>query len=184
MQANNREAAAVQAPDELGVVDGSTYGAELRAIMDRSFCLAERYRAQQARADRAGSHPDIVEFERRFTARFRKLGVPMFAHCFVRGMVEQDSLFAAGLSKAHGGQSPHNYGLAVDIVHGTKAWDLTRKQWELVGHVGHEVARQLGVNVEWGGDWKFYDPAHWEIANWRDIGTSWYEPLRTPEGRV
>ena len=88
--------------------------------------------------------------------------------------------FAAGTTKARAWESPHNYGLAVDIIHGTKAWDLTRKQWEIVGHMGKEVAAQLGVKVVWGGDWKFYDPAHWELANWRDIGSTWKEPLAIP----
>jgi hypothetical protein len=161
-------------------LEGGTYGQELRSMQDRSFCLSERFKLQQTRAVRAGSHPDIVEFERRLVARLKKLGVPMFAHAFKRDGHDQDMLFVRGLSKARAGESPHNYGLAVDIVHGTKAWDLTRKQWELIGHLGHEVARQLGVKVEWGGDWKFYDPAHWEIANWRDIGSSWYAPIRIP----
>ena len=174
--ANSREAAVTDKPEALSPPDGATYGAELRAISDRSFCLSERYKAQQARVPRAGSHPDVIEFERRLVARFRKLGVPMFAHCFFRSDVDQSSLFVRGVSKARAGESPHNYGLAVDIVHGTKAWDLTRKQWDLVGHVGKEVARQLGLEVEWGGDWRFYDPAHWELANWRDIGTTWRDP--------
>lgn len=155
----------------------ASYGAELRDMKDASFCLSERYKAQQNRVPRAGAHPDIVEFERRLVARFRKLGVPLFAHCFVRSDAEQSALFQRGLTKARAGESPHNYGLAVDIVHGTKAWDLSHKQWEVVGHVGKEVAAQLGVKVEWGGDWRFYDPAHWEIANWRDIGSTWREPL-------
>lgn len=163
-------------PDTLDAADGSTYGAELRAIMDRSFCLSERFKAQQTRVPRAGSHPDVIEFERRLVARFRKLGVPMFTHCLLRSDVDQTALYARGLSKARAGESPHNYGLAADIVHGTKAWDLTRKQWDLVGHIGNEVARQIGVEFEWGGDWKFYDPAHWELANWRDIGTTWRDP--------
>lgn len=158
----------------------AAYGAELRAITDRSFCLSERYKAQQSRVPRAGSHPDIVEFERRFVVRCRKIGVPLFAHCFLRTAVEQNKLFAAGASKARAWESPHNFGLAVDIIHGTKAWDLTRKQWELVGHIGKEVAAQVGLKVVWGGDWKFYDPAHWELANWRDIGSTWREPLAIP----
>lgn len=158
----------------------ASYGAELRDMKDASFCLSERYKAQQTRVPRAGAHPDIVEFERRLVARFRKLGVPLFAHCFVRSDAEQSALFQRGLTKARAGESPHNYGLAVDIVHGTKAWDLSHRQWEVVGHVGKEVAAQLGVKVEWGGDWRFYDPAHWEIANWRDIGSTWREPLTIP----
>lgn len=142
-------------------------------MIDRSFLASERYKGQQTRAIRAGAHPDLLEFERVLVKRMAKLGIPMFAHCVMRDGEEQNLLFVTGRSKARAGQSPHQYGLAVDVVHGVKAWDLTRKQWDIVGHVGKEVAAQLGVKVEWGGDWKFYDPAHWELADWRDIGTSW-----------
>lgn len=179
--ANSREAVVAEVSDVPAPAEGGVYGAELRGMVDRSFCLSERYKAQQTRVPRAGSHPDLVEFERRLIARGRKLGVPLFAHCFVRSDADQNSLFVRGLSKARAGESPHNYGLAVDVVHGTKAWDLTRKQWEIIGHVGKEVAAQLGVKVEWGGDWRFYDPAHWELANWRDIGATWREPLVVPK---
>ncbi len=173
MEANSREALVADKPETVDAPNGGAYSTALRGMMDSAFCLSERYKDQQGRALRYGAHPDIVEFERRLVARFRKLRVPLFAHCVVRGEDEQNSLFVRGLSKARAGQSPHNYGLAVDIVHGTRAWDLSRQQWDLIGHVGHEVAAQLGVSVEWGGDWSFYDPAHWELANWRDVGTSW-----------
>lgn len=179
LEANNR---AMQGAGMEGLSPSSAaaFGAELRGMRDRAFCLSERYKAQQTRVPRAGSHPDIVEFERRLVARCRKIGVPLFAHCFLRSAAEQNKLFAAGTTKARAWESPHNYGLAVDIIHGTKAWDLTRKQWEIVGHMGKEVAAQLGLKVVWGGDWKFYDPAHWELANWRDIGSTWKEPLAIP----
>lgn len=153
--------------------DGGKYEAELRGMRNRAFLEDSRYMSQQTRALRAGCHPDILEFERKFVRRMAKLGIPMFCHTALRDHEEQSSLYVRGYSNARAGQSPHNYGLAVDIVHGTKAWELTQKQWELVGHLGKELAAQLGIKVEWGGDWAFYDPAHWELANWRDIGTSW-----------
>lgn len=165
------------------------YGAELRGMTDNSFCLSERYKAQQTRVSRAGSHPDIVEFERRFVARCRKMGIPMFAHCFVRSAAEQNKLFATGMSNARAWESPHQYGLAVDIIHGTKAWDLSRKQWGMLYHIGMEVAAQMGVKLRCGHDWdgdgdltdqRLWDPVHWELANWKDIGSTWKEPLAIP----
>lgn len=159
-------------PERVVPPEGDKCASELRGMIDRSFLLSERHKGQHNRADRSRGHPTLLEFERVLIKRFAKLGVPMFAHCVYRNDVEQQSLYARGLSKAKPGQSAHNHGLAVDIVHGTKAWDLTRKQWDLVGHVGKEVAASLGIKVEWGGDWSFYDPAHWELANWRDIGRS------------
>ena len=145
------------------------YADELRGVVDRSFCFSQKYGEQQGRADRLGAQPEILEFERKLVKRAFKLGVPLFAHCVIRGSQAQNDLFLAGHSKARAGQSPHNYGAAVDLIHGTKAWALTRRQWDIIGHLGKELSAQIGVPVVWGGDWKFWDPAHWELANWRAI---------------
>nr|WP_316650746.1 M15 family metallopeptidase [uncultured Gellertiella sp.] len=102
----------------------------------------------------------------------RTIGVPLFAHTICRSVADQNEAYIRGRSKARAGQSPHNYGLAVDIIHGIKAWDLTRKQWDILGHVGAEVAAAQGVKLEWGGNWQFWDPAHWELANWRELRAS------------
>jgi hypothetical protein len=148
---------------------GGTYAAELRGIVDHAFCFSEKYGEQQMRADRFKAQPDVLEFERKLIKRCRKLGIPLFAHCVNRSAEEQTRLYVKGVTKANAGESPHNYGCAVDLVHGTKAWGLTRKQWEVIGHLGKELAIQNGLKVTWGGDWSFYDPAHWELTNWREI---------------
>jgi len=96
-------------------------------------------------------------------------GVPMYAHSVVRTASEQNALYVRGVTKAKAGESPHNCGCAVDLIHGRKAWDLGEKSWEVIGHIGKEIALQAGLKIEWGGDWKFYDPAHWELAEWRDL---------------
>lgn len=133
-----------------------------------SFLQTVKYSEQQFRALRDGAHEDILLFEAAFQRRMSKLGIPMFAHCVWRSHAEQDRLKAAGRSKASAGQSAHNFGCAIDYVHSTKAWGLSEKEWLMVGHIGKEVANSLGINIVWGGDWKFYDPAHWELANWRE----------------
>ena len=102
--------------------------------------------------------------------RVFKLGVPIFAHSVIRGSADQNRLYREGHSKARAGESPHNYGAAVDLIHGTKGWNLTRKQWAIIGHIGKELAIQAGHKVTWGGDFKsLYDPAHWELTEWRAI---------------
>jgi peptidoglycan L-alanyl-D-glutamate endopeptidase CwlK len=98
----------------------------------------------------------------------------------LRTFAEQNALFAQGRSKpgkivtnARGGQSYHNYGLAVDIVllvdrdgNGTfesAAWDVKtdfdgdkKADWmECV-----TIFKQYGW--EWGGDWRFSDPPHFQ----------------------
>lgn len=148
-------------------VGGTTYADDLRLMTDRAFCASQRYTDQQGRANREGADPRILEFERKLIRRARNLGVPLFAHCVIRGSHQQTDLFLAGRSKAKAGESPHNYGCAVDIIHGTKGWALTERQWAVIGHIGKELAMQAGLTVTWGGDWKFWDPAHWELTDWR-----------------
>ena len=107
----------------------------------------------------------------------------------LRTFAEQDALFAQGRSKpgkrvtnAKGGQSYHNYGLAIDIVllvdkdkngtFETAAWDLKtdfdgdkKADWmEVV-----QIFKRYGY--EWGGDWKFVDAPHFQ----KTFGKSIYE---------
>lgn len=146
----------------------TTYGGALKVMVNRPFLATWKHREQHLRANRVGAHPDILAFERAFVARFKRVGVPMWAHSVVRDEAEQNRLYVTGVSLATAGKSPHNHGLAVDLVHGTLAWNLPKSSWEIVGHVGLEVAAQLGVKLEWGGTWRrFYDPAHWELSDWR-----------------
>lgn len=158
------------------------YAEALRAMTDRAFCQSERYSDQQGRAERNGAQQAILDFERKFISRCRKMGIPLFTHCCIRGSVEQNRLFKEGMSKARAGESPHNYGAAVDIIHGTKGWTISRKQWAILGHIGKETAAVSGISVVWGGDWKFFDPAHWELTNWRDV-RSRYEDGEDWDGR-
>jgi hypothetical protein len=141
--------------------------AALRALVDRPFLKSPARGEQFWRANRCGMPPDLWDFERVFTRRMAEHGVPMFAHCVLRGREEQERLYAEGRSKAKWGESPHNFAMAFDFVHGTKAWDMTPKQWSIIGHIGKEIAKSRGLKVAWGGDWSFYDPAHWELADWR-----------------
>lgn len=137
-------------------------------MVDRPFLASRNWREQQWRANREGAHPVVLEFERLFIKRMAKAGVPMFASEFVRTRERQNDLYALGNTRARAGQSPHQYGLAVDIVHSVKGWDMDRKAWALCAHVGRELATQYGFKMEWGGDWKFYDPAHWQLIDWKN----------------
>lgn len=145
----------------------SNLTALIEGLRAPQFLKGEKYQEQQWRAVRNGGHPDIIEFEKRLVVRLAKLGIPAFAHNMVRDAAHQNALYVQGVSKSKAGQSPHNYGMAVDVIHSLKAWDMTHDEWNIFGHVGREVAVQQGVKLTWGGDWRFYDPAHWELAGWR-----------------
>lgn len=142
----------------------------LQGLRDRAFMMGEKYAEQQLRADREGSRPEILAFYDAFQRQLRALGVPMFAHVFVRSSAEQDAAFSRGVSRAQAGQSPHNFGFAVDIVHSRRGWNLSKAEWAVIGHIGQDVASRNQMRITWGGDFKsLYDPAHWEMRNWKAL---------------
>lgn len=167
----------------------TNYDTALRDVMDPSFLGSIRYDEQQQRASKEGAHPEILEFIRLFVKRMHGLGVPVYAQCVVRDKAEQTRAFVQGNSKAQFGQSPHNYGMAVDLIHGQHAWNLNPKTWHIFGALGKELALQRGFRLEWGGDWKpdpitnlGWDPAHWEIADWKQQKEFYpWIPLESPQ---
>ena len=107
----------------------------------------------------------------------------------LRTFAEQDALYSQGrtklfdtqgkrlgiVTKAKGGQSIHNYGLAFDIVlliNNGASWDAVRdfdkdgrSDWMEVVN----IFKKHGYI--WGGDWKFKDAPHFEKTgyNWRNL---------------
>lgn len=85
-----------------------------------------------------------------------------------RSFEEQNALYAQGRTKpgaivtnAKGGDSFHNYGVAVDIVfvvNGKPSWS-SKHPWKTLGKVGKEYG------FEWGGDWEdFVDLPHFQLT--------------------
>jgi len=151
--------------------------AALAAIRDVPLIGSARIQARHFLAERRGARPSLLRFEKRFIADMERLGVPVYTHNMVRDALQQNALFERGVSKAKAGSSPHNYGLALDVVHAQYHWEMSIDQWAIFGHVGKEAAKALGLDMEWGGDWKFYDPAHWQFREWKQMKEGFpYEP--------
>ena len=122
------------------------------------------------RASRVGADPLIVEFERKFVKALKAYGIPFFAHEFVRDEARQNEFKERGVSRAAWGQSAHNFGCAVDIIHSTRGWQLSELEWNVIGLIGQETARKMNLKIKWGGDFKsLYDPAHWELEGWENV---------------
>lgn len=136
-------------------------------MINHDFLKSPKWKEQQWRANRIGAHVEILEFERIMVRRARKISIPLFTHAVMRTKEEQDRLFVMGRSKVQYANAPHCHGCACDIVHSIRAWDLNEAEWTILGHIGKQVAASLGIKITWGGDWSFYDPAHWELADWR-----------------
>ena len=103
----------------------------------------------------------------------------------LRTFAEQNALYAQGrtapgkkVTQAKGGQSLHNYGLAIDfclIIDGKEvSWDL-KKDWD-----GDKISDWMEVvsvfrkaGWEWGGTWKFQDNPHFQ----KTMNNSWQQLL-------
>lgn len=139
-----------------------------------------KVREKQTSVQFEGVHEDIVKFWKGMYKACKARNIPVIAFEMLRSPERQDELYKAGRSKARGYQSPHQFGMAVDIVHATDYWQITKKQWDIIGSIGFEVARKNKIDIEWGGKFKkFYDPAHWQIKNWCEL----IEQQPTPEQR-
>lgn len=138
------------------------------ALVNKKAFNTVSYRRRTTEIDWENVHPEIREFWVGFHRECAKRNIPVIPTEFYRTPERQQELYVQGFSKAQKGQSPHQWGCAVDIVHAVKLWDLTKSQWDVMGAIGKEVARKREIKMTWGGDWKFYDPAHWQLYRWEE----------------
>lgn len=109
----------------------------------------------------AGVHQDLVRVVR------RALEVSEVDFAVVEGLRtpgRQKELVAAGASKTL--NSRHITGHAVDLapfIAGEIRWDWP--PFHKIASAMKAAAAELGVAVEWGGDWRtFKDGPHWELS--------------------
>ncbi|SFG57010.1 peptidoglycan L-alanyl-D-glutamate endopeptidase CwlK [Halobacillus alkaliphilus] len=120
-------------------------------------------------------HPRVKEYKEELVALAAEQGIEIAITEGHRSVESQNELYARGRSKegqvvthAQGGESYHNYGLAIDFALKTNngvVWDMERdgngngkSDWmEVVA-----IAKDLGF--EWGGDWSnFKDYPHLQM---------------------
>lgn len=94
-----------------------------------------------------------------------------------RGRAAQEKAFKEGKSKAHFGQSAHNWdpAIALDIAPLPINWD-DRKAFIALSKIVLPLAKTMGIPIRWGGDWNmngvltdesFSDLPHYELHPWR-----------------
>jgi peptidoglycan L-alanyl-D-glutamate endopeptidase CwlK len=98
-----------------------------------------------------------------------------------RGKAAQEAAFAARRSRAHFGQSAHNWSpaVALDVVPYPLDWENTAA-FRALAAVVKRKAKELGIPIAWGGDWKtLVDMPHYELSPWRD----WAKKSKPYDGR-
>jgi peptidoglycan L-alanyl-D-glutamate endopeptidase CwlK len=97
-----------------------------------------------------------------------------------RGEADQELAVKLGRSKAHFGQSAHNWtpAIALDVVPLPIDWKNTKAFVALGQKVILPLAKKLKIPVRWGADWNmnsklsdesFVDMPHWELHPWREF---------------
>lgn len=95
-----------------------------------------------------------------------------------RGRAAQEKAFRAGNSKAHFGQSAHNWApaIALDVAPFPIDWN-DRQRFIDLSKVILPIARDMKVPLRWGGDWNMNgvltdehlsDLPHYELHPWRE----------------
>lgn len=151
----------------LTVHEQQTYQAALRRLIAPMAFQDVKFLNRKSSVDLTKIDPDLLRWVRAMARECEAMAIPLFVIEGYRSPERQAELKAKGNSKADPGLSPHQYGCAVDLVHYGLFWNLTEKEWAVVGQLGKEVARKQNLDLTWGGDFKsLWDPAHWELTNW------------------
>jgi peptidoglycan L-alanyl-D-glutamate endopeptidase CwlK len=107
-----------------------------------------------------------------FEAELRRHGIWAEPCNGFRSMEEQKRLYAQGrttpgkrVTNAKPGDSPHNYGLAMDyvpVMNGKRTYNVGVGWWIKFGLAAR------AAKLTWGGSWKkLIDRPHVELPNWR-----------------
>lgn len=122
-------------------------------------------------------HPIVAEKSRELVEAAEEIGINILITDGFRSFEEQDIIYEQGRTRdgsivtyAEGGESYHNYGLAIDFAlqldDGSVVWDIERDDngsgrpdWFEVADIGKELG------FDWGGDWvRFKDYPHLEMT--------------------
>lgn len=119
---------------------------------------------QESKDNLAQAHPDL---QRLFNAVIEEYDCKVLDA--QRNHDEQEAAFRKGNSRAHFGQSPHNYipAIALDVVPYPIDWkDL--KRFRALAKIVKAKAVELDIPIQWGGDWtSIKDYPHYELSPWR-----------------
>ena len=104
----------------------------------------------------------------------KELEIDIIVTCTFRSKEKQDALYAQGrtapgaiVTKARGGESAHNWGMALDVVpvvNGKPDWNASLDIWETLGSLA------AAAGLDWGGNWVgLKDMPHLQRKNWKEF---------------
>ncbi|MFC4411766.1 M15 family metallopeptidase [Chungangia koreensis] len=130
-----------------------------------------------------GLHPIVAEKSGELVRLSKEQGIEITITDGFRSIEEQNQIYRQGRSNegnvvtyAKGGQSYHNFGLAIDFAlsfpDGSVSWDMSydgngngKSDWHEVAAIGKELG------FEWGGDWRsFKDYPHLQMTFGLSLG--------------
>lgn len=163
-----------QAKTALTIISLLLLGSFLFIWIEREIAFREEL---AARPLPVSLHPMVEERSRELVEAAEEIGITIIITDGFRSFEEQDILHQQGrisggtiVTYAEGGESYHNYGLAIDFAlrlgDGSVVWDIERDgngngepDWFEVADIG----KSLGF--DWGGDWnRFKDYPHLEMT--------------------
>jgi peptidoglycan L-alanyl-D-glutamate endopeptidase CwlK len=160
-----------------GLYQGTPHGewdhstdAALATFDARCEAIATEHGRFDARSERliATLHPRAQTLARAFLRRVRASGIDARVISGTRTYAEQEALYRQGrwgnpgpvVTKARGGHSNHNFGIAWDIGIFANGRYLTESPL-------YDQAAEVGLvpEIEWGGNWRsFPDRPHYQLA--------------------
>ena len=120
-----------------------------------------------------GVHPDLLRvLDRAVELTKVPFGIPPYGG--KRTQAEQDALYAKGRTApgdivTNTRNSYHLTGRAVDVVPKPDGWsapgvDWSARRFDPIARAFKQAGKELGVPIEWGGDWKrFKDRPHFQL---------------------
>jgi peptidoglycan L-alanyl-D-glutamate endopeptidase CwlK len=144
------------APDEIKQTDTATLAGEGKTADSRS------------EGNIATLHPRVRPFARALIEKAGGHGIIIKVTSGTRSFAEQDKLFAQRpiVTKARGGFSNHNFGIAIDITIFTGSTDPENAKTPVFESPLYKVIGALGTDLglEWGGNWKtIVDEPHFQL---------------------
>lgn len=110
----------------------------------------------------ACKNQELLDFYR----KFREVRLDGHVSCCYRGPEAQEEAFRTGTSKAHFGESPHNYALAVDFFQLTQAQGAA---FSMPWYRNYLKPACEAAGLTWGGSFSFVDGPHAELKNWKEL---------------